>query len=198
MGLEGCKLQPGLERCYLLIRGGYWGWLCLRSRFYTEIECSYSKLAGYAADIIKWAVIYQVLQYTANNCFITFLAPADIHMFINGTPVPNHGYVLLEQIGEVDSETLVCVTNNTECCSNETVTGEWLFPNGSHIPHSSQGLGFYTSKSSQKVHLHRKHGSASGIYRCEIPDTSGVQQTLYAGIYSKSSGKFFISQDVYT
>ena len=42
------------------------------------------------------------------------------------------------------------------------------------------------------VHLHRRTGGVSGIYRCEIPDLSGVNQTLYVGLYAISiqeSGK---------
>ena len=37
------------------------------------------------------------------------------------------------------------------------------------------------------VGLHRRAGGVSGIYRCVIPDQSGVNQTLYVGLYSISS-----------
>ena len=34
------------------------------------------------------------------------------------------------------------------------------------------------------VQLHRRTGGVSGIYRCVIPDQSGVNQTLYVGLYA--------------
>ena len=38
------------------------------------------------------------------------------------------------------------------------------------------------------VQLHsRAAGGVSGIYRCLIPDLSGVNQTLYVGLYAFSS-----------
>ena len=37
------------------------------------------------------------------------------------------------------------------------------------------------------VRLHRRTGGVSGIYHCEIPDQSGVNQTLSVGLYSTSA-----------
>ena len=37
------------------------------------------------------------------------------------------------------------------------------------------------------VQLHRRTGGVSGIYRCVIPDQSGVNQTLYVGLYAITS-----------
>ena len=34
------------------------------------------------------------------------------------------------------------------------------------------------------VRLHVRGGGMSGIYHCEIPDQSGVNQTLYVGLYA--------------
>ena len=42
------------------------------------------------------------------------------------------------------------------------------------------------------VQLHRRTGGVSGIYRCVIPDQSGVSQTLNVGLYAipiPTSGK---------
>ena len=37
------------------------------------------------------------------------------------------------------------------------------------------------------VQLHRRTGGVSGIYHCVIPDQSGVNQTLYVGLYAISN-----------
>ena len=39
------------------------------------------------------------------------------------------------------------------------------------------------------VHLNRRRGGAEGIYRCEIPDSMNVTQTVYIGVYTASSGE---------
>ena len=56
----------------------------------------------------------------------------------------------------------------------------------------STGWLFYTTRGSGVVRLHRRTRGVSGIYRCVIPDQSGVNQTLYIGLYaitSTTSGK---------
>ena len=39
------------------------------------------------------------------------------------------------------------------------------------------------------VLLHRREGGVEGIYRCVIPDTMNVKQTVYIGVYTSSSGE---------
>ena len=45
-----------------------------------------------------------------------------VQLMLNGTVIPNHGYLLLEDIGEGDNA-LLCMTNNTACCSRAQVPG---------------------------------------------------------------------------
>ena len=37
------------------------------------------------------------------------------------------------------------------------------------------------------VRLHRRDKGVSGIHHCVVPDQSGVNQTLYVGLYSLTS-----------
>ena len=41
------------------------------------------------------------------------------------------------------------------------------------------------------VQLNRRRGGEDGIYRCEIPDSMNVTQTIYIGVYTAdtSTGK---------
>ena len=45
------------------------------------------------------------------------------------------------------------------------------------------------------VRLNRRNNATSptGVYRCEIPDASGTNQTLYVGIYVESGGECVIN-----
>ena len=100
-------------------------------------------------------------------------------------------------IGIHTDNSLLCVTPvNTTCCSsdeNEGVPlGNWYFPNGTEVPINDTEWLFYTTRGPGVVQLYRRTGGVSGIYRCVIPDQSGVNQTLYVGLYaftSTTSGK---------
>ena len=111
-------------------------------------------------------------------------------MQISGTRVPNHGFVAR---GDIRTDNpLLCVTpDNTTCCSSAETggapLGNWYFPNGTEVPPDSTGWLFYTTRGSGVVRLHRRTRGVSGIYRCVIPDQSGVNQTLYVGLYATTS-----------
>ena len=100
-------------------------------------------------------------------------------------------------IGIHTDNSLLCVTpDNANCCSSaETggaLLGNWYFPNGTEVPTDDTGWLFYITRGPGVVQLHRRTGGVSGIYRCVIPDLSGVNQTLYVGLYtftSATSGK---------
>ena len=40
--------------------------------------------------------------------------------------------------------------------------------------------------------MHRRRGGVEGMYRCEIPDTMNVIQTIYIGVYSASTGEWSV------
>ena len=111
----------------------------------------------------------------------------------DGTHVENHGFLLR---GGLRNNPLLCVTpDNTSCCSNVesggAPLGSWYFPNGTEVPSDGTGWQFYITRDPGVVRLHRRTGGVSGIYHCDIPDQSGVNQTLDVGLYIavQSSGK---------
>ena len=105
--------------------------------------------------------------------------------------------MILENIGE-GGDALICMTNQTACCQppytgeNGFDLGNWYFPNGTRVP--SSGDHFYRSRGQMVVHLHHRRGGVEGIYRCEIPDSMNVTQTIYIGVYSISTGEWMILQ----
>ena len=119
-------------------------------------------------------------------------APAGVYLQFKGARVANHGFVVRGDIGIHTDNSLLCVTpNNTNCCSTAETggapLGNWYFPNGTEVPPDSTGWLFYITRGPGVVRLHRHDGGEPGIYLCEIPDQSGVNQTLYVGLYAITS-----------
>ena len=106
----------------------------------------------------------------------------------------NNSNVTLEDIGEGD-DALLCMTNLNACCqpphtgSNELASGNWFFPNGTRVPSSGIMWDFYRTRGDMVVQLHRRRGGVDGIYRCEIPTSMNVTQTIYIGVYTANTGK---------
>ena len=40
--------------------------------------------------------------------------------------------------------------------------------------------------------MDRRRGGEDGIYHCEIPDAMNVTQTIYIGVYSASTGEYYV------
>ena len=85
---------------------------------------------------------------------------------------------------EVDLLALFCFTNGESCCSSQ---GRWLFPDGTSVDSSGD---LFLMRGMSMLSLNRAPDAEveNGLYQCEIPDSSGVIQTLYAGVYSVSAG----------
>ena len=92
-------------------------------------------------------------------------------------------------IGEIDDDALLCVIDLTACCrcpyagGNTSGIGKWFFPSRTAVPNkiiNAQGLewGFCRNGGFSVVRMNRR-GEVNGIYHCEIPDTTGFNQTIY-------------------
>ena len=123
-----------------------------------------------------------------------FQSLVPVALVLNGTVIPNHGLVLLEDIGDSDAA-LLCTTDLVACCYYYPDRfGDWFFPNGTVVPNSvinDQSLqwDFYRNRGPSVVRMNRRRGGVNGIYHCEIPDQNGVSQSLYVGVYTRNTGK---------
>ena len=122
----------------------------------------------------------------------SFPGAGDVWFSLRGTPYQNNGIVTLENIGEGD-DALLCVTNQTACCNSASTggnaLGNWFFPNGTRVPSGGSQSDFHRNRGQMVVRMNRRRGGVEGIYRCEIPDTLGLIQTLYIKVYSASTGE---------
>ena len=123
-----------------------------------------------------------------------FPGAGDVWFSLRNKTFQNNSNLTLEDIGDGD-DSLLCKTNFTACCrrpytgENGSVLGVWFFPNGTVIPSSGARGDFYRTRGHMVVGLNRKRGGVEGIYRCEIPVSMNVTQTIYIGVYTASSGE---------
>ena len=157
----------------------------------------------------------------ALHAFPSFSGAGDVRFALNGTIYQNNSLVALEDIGE-DGDALLCVTNNTMCCGRAQVPhgrilGEWFYPNGTKVPNRLINIlyhsrlvndryfidrqviiwEFYRNRGQSVVRLHRRRGGVPGIYHCVIPDTAGVNQTIYIGVYTANVGERMYGKPLY-
>ena len=87
-----------------------------------------------------------------------------------------------------DGGALECHTDDTTCCRGTEIPdgtgrGEWYFPNGTVVPPSGSGTGFYRTRDHMVIRLNRIEEAdtpmQTGVYRCVIPGAGGVSLTRY-------------------
>ena len=124
-----------------------------------------------------------IFSLYATTYITTFPGAGDVWFSLNGTKYQNNSIVTLEDIGEGDEDALLCRTN-----LNEPGIGNWFFPNESRVSSSENGntTTVYRTRGVMVVLLNRRRSGVDGIYRCEIPDSMNVAQTIYIGVYTTS------------
>ena len=125
--------------------------------------------------------------------FSLFPGAGDVRLSLRGTTYQNNSLVILEGISEGD-DALLCVTDNTACCARDQspgqgILGDWYYPNGTQVVNAGDRWDFYRNRGQSVVRLNHRGGGVTGIYRCVIPDTAGIDQTLYIGVYTAATGK---------
>ena len=108
--------------------------------------------------------------------------------------LPNNSYIYYPDISDGD-QTLKCVTDNENCCNTSNVGG-WRDERGDPVYEGADGtICLYVTRGDGVIRLHRKIGCSdhtSGLWRCDIPDSSGEMQSLYIyiGDYSAYGNGF--------
>ena len=110
---------------------------------------------------------------------------------------PNNSYIYYPDIRDRE-QTLKCVTDNVNCCNSSDVVN-WRDERGEPVYEGADGTScLYVTRGDGVISLHRKRGCSdhtSGLWRCDIPDSSGEIQSLYIYISSRAPyGKGFSLQ----
>ena len=120
----------------------------------------------------------------------------------------------VDSTGTILAVGLCCSTTFNMCCSDLTTlasnhsqrdgslpsgSGSWLFAHNPTFPyvtplkHNLERMFTYgVQRSGRAVYVFRKRdgtslSSVDGIWRCVIPDSSGIEQTKYIGVYSNET-----------
>ena len=119
-------------------------------------------------------------------------ATADLGFLLAGVPYSNNSVVALSAIGQTVPGAvgaLYCLTNNTNCCRGRDglSAGEWFLPGqtGPVVGVNATSADFDRARGPSAVLLNHRNffvTGPSGMYTCQIPDSSGELRTLYIGV----------------
>ena len=107
--------------------------------------------------------------------------------------IPNHGYVVIDDIGSNNYNALHCNTNRGPDSSGVS-GGDWFAPDGTEVGRSgiNNVPGFVRNRDPMVVRLLRDTGTpAQGIYRSSIFDAEGNYQIVYVGLYNTGNGSLW-------
>ena len=111
------------------------------------------------------------------------------HFQFEGNVLANNSYIDQGNIGEGNNDSLHCVTNNSNCCSNGK--GNWYNnATGEVEQEPDRNNSLYVTRGDGVVYLNRRRGGSSGMWRCDIPDSNGVQQSIYIYLGTNITGVF--------
>ena len=115
----------------------------------------------------------------------------DVYFQLNGVNYSNNSIVNITDIGEGVSDSLLCFTNNTNCCESPR-RGEWYFPNMSIVRIKGEDGSFYRDRGPSVVRLHRRHNATmpTGPFCCEIPDANNVTHRIYITVDTSTTSTF--------
>ena len=108
-----------------------------------------------------------------------------IGFLLNDHQYGNNSVVTLTDIGEGENG-LMCLSNNTICCSDDT--SDWFLPNTNKI--QTQHM-IFVDRGPNRVRLNQRNNASlpAGIYNCSILNTSNIRQNIYIGIYPIGPGE---------
>ena len=84
------------------------------------------------------------------------------------------------------------MTDNSDCCRNGE--GNW-YDERREVQQGSVGYSdrLYVTRRNGVVYLNRRRGGQSGMWRCDIPDSNGVQQSIYIYLVTSKTGIWLCS-----
>ena len=84
------------------------------------------------------------------------------------------------------------MTDNSDCCRNGE--GNWYNETGGEIQQGSVGDSdrLYVTRGDGVVYLNRRTLGSSGMWRCDIPDSNGVLQSIYIYLGTPDTGIYLV------
>ena len=112
------------------------------------------------------------------------------HFEFRNTVLTNNSYINREGIGEDVNNSLRCVTDYSDCCAGAgSDVGNWFDRNGNEVHQGADGAtDLYVTRGEGVIYLNRITGRVSGMWRCEIPDSGGMMQSIYIYLGTSTTG----------
>ena len=129
------------------------------------------------------------IQKRTHAIYSNSFTATDVYLSLNGDIIPNHGYVLVSDIGFTASDALICNTNRTITGAGYS-GGDWIAPDGTRV-NSTTVPGFWRNRGAMVVRLLRTTPTdppVEGIYQCTILDATLTEQVLSVGLYHNEGG----------
>ena len=99
----------------------------------------------------------------------------------------NNSYILRTRIGEGVNNSLHCATDYSDCCNDGQ--GNWYDETERVVHQGEDGdSDLYVTRGQRAVYLNRRTGGSSGMWRCDIPDGSGTDQSIYIYLGTPTAG----------
>ena len=111
----------------------------------------------------------------------------------------NNSIIAINDIGEGNYSALLCMTDKPDCCKPPNGTkaqGEFYYPGNTRTTVSfSRTNPLYRNRGTRVVRLNRRNDvlSPTGIYTCEIPDSTGTNRSIYINITGLKISAFNLS-----
>ena len=108
----------------------------------------------------------------------------------SSVPVSNNSYIYYEEIS-MEIGALKCLTDSDGCCRDTNVSN-WRDERGELVQEGADdGTCLYVTRGDGVISLNRRNSDCipptSGLWRCDIPDSSGEIQSLYIYISNNES-----------
>ena len=138
-----------------------------------------------------------IIMHSASVCCQHGLYATDVYLSLNDDIIPNHGYVVISDIGSTDDTALICNTNRPAIYGKSG--GDWFGPSGIVVGGLTIGTsnvpGFMRNRGPMVVRLLRNTATdppsgipSEGIFHCEVEDDTFTLQTVYVGVYNSGRG----------
>ena len=109
------------------------------------------------------------------------------HFELGDRVLTNNSYIDREVIGVGVNNSLRCVTNYSDCCAGSDV-GNWFNRDGNEAHQGVDNADLYVTRGEGVIYLNRITEGAPGMWRCDIPDSDGMMQSIYIYLGTPTTG----------
>ena len=142
--------------------------------------------------IIICIILLLVLHYGREVTELVMVySVVGVYLSLNNDIIPNHGYVVINDIGSTDDTALICHTNHPATLNNNADSGgDWFAPDDTRVTGTAVP-GFRRNRGPMIVRLLRNTATdppSEGIYHCLVEDDTFTLQTVHVGLHNSGEG----------